>query len=100
MGKKRAPRPGVPAFRKKIERGLDAYQTGRTHLEKTDLVHGAVSVFYGPEHAAGHHPVSLEIEHRINHMLQYFRSRNGSFLCDMSYEYVSNLLLFQLPDQP
>jgi len=54
------------------------------HLEDADLVGRAKAVLYRPQDAELMSPIALEIEHRVNHVLEHAGPRDHAFLGDVT----------------
>ena len=63
-------------------------QTVVVHVEHAYLIRGAKAVLYRPQYAVGKLLFALEIQHRVNDVFHYLRSRDAAVLVDVAhYEY-------------
>src|SRR5207237_2333580 len=69
----------------------DLVHAAVTHLEDADVVGRTEPFFLAPEDAEGVVPLALEIQHRINDVLEHPRAGDGAFLIDMPDEEDRNL---------
>ena len=86
-GKDRRARGIAVALVEKERRGIgDFLQAERRHLEDADLVGRAVAVLDAAEDAEGVARIALEIEHRVDHVLDDARARDLPVLGDVADE--------------
>ncbi len=72
--------------KEKTGRIADAPQSLLGHREHADLVYRAEAVFHRAHQAEARARVALEIEHRVDDVLEHARPRDGAFLRDVADE--------------
>ena len=63
----------LPVAEEQLGRVAHRIQSRLGHAENTDLVHAAEPVLYSAQHTVIEHPVALEVQNRIDDVLQSFR---------------------------
>src|SRR6056297_10794 len=76
----------IPAAitKKELRRITHFLQPTIRHLEHANFVRRTEAVFDGTQQPEGITPVTLEIEHRVDHVLDHLGPRNLTFLGDMT----------------
>ena len=84
------------------ERGrvLDLDHPAVRHLEDPDLVRRPEAVLEGPQDPEALEPITLELEHRVDHVLQDARSRDGPLLRHVPHEDHRYALALGEPHEP
>ena len=82
----RSRRIGRALGEKHLRRVRNRPQPGGGHLEHAELADRAKPVLHGPHHAVGVVPLPFEIQHRVDDVLERFRSGQAAFLGYVSDE--------------
>ncbi len=92
----------LPALARAKEQGGgvgNRHQAAVGHLENADLVRGAKAVLDRAEDAELMAAFALEIQHRVDHVLEHAGARDGAVLGDMADEQEGGAAALGGPDQ-
>ena len=85
---------------KDLRRIGDLAQPRLRHLENADLVRGSEAVLRGAEDPKGMEPLALEVQHRVDDVLENARASDGTLLRHVSHEKDRDVLPLRELEQP